>query len=307
MLYIMVWYCYAIHIYTCSRILIDTGAGINGYLANLQDCMAKSSCQHLSAILCTHWHHDHTGGLKDILPVLKTKDGDQVPVYKHIPSLRGSAPPSLVYEPIQEAQEWIIDDCKLSVVFTPGHTADSLCFLLDKEHALFCGDTILGHGTTVFRSLYDYMRSLYTIQQLSPLKLYPGHGDVVTDPTRTISEYITHRQSREQQLIRILKEQPSKEFSGWDLLAKMYPTVVSDIKYAALQNAILHVEKLERDGVVNCVQSDREDQELRQKEKEARAANSYTWESSRDYGETSESTTDMVQRKSDWKWKWNTV
>ena len=42
-----------------------------------------------------------------------------------------------------------VDGLEIRVVATPGHTADSLSFVLPAEQAVLTGDTVLGRGTTV--------------------------------------------------------------------------------------------------------------------------------------------------------------
>ena len=42
-----------------------------------------------------------------------------------------------------------VDGLEVHVVATPGHTADSLSFVLPAERAVLTGDTVLGRGTTV--------------------------------------------------------------------------------------------------------------------------------------------------------------
>ena len=42
-----------------------------------------------------------------------------------------------------------VDGLEVQVVGTPGHTADSLSFLVPAEGAVLTGDTVLGRGTTV--------------------------------------------------------------------------------------------------------------------------------------------------------------
>ena len=200
-----------------SRLLIDTGAGVAGYLPNLLSCMHSAGCSALSAILVTHWHHDHTGGLADVLAHFSPQ---RIPVYKHQPWMRGAAPQSVLYEPLSAASQFTVEGATLTVVPTPGHTADHVAFLLHDEHALFIGDCILGQGTTVFRNLYDYTRSLHTVAQLAPLRLYCGHGPVVDDVQDKVREYLQHRQQREAQLLAVLSKQ-SQPCDAAELVAKV--------------------------------------------------------------------------------------
>ena len=58
---------------TPERIMIDAGdvsARNQGFIANLKEYFAKSNT-YVSKILITHAHHDHFGGLWDVLQLLK--------------------------------------------------------------------------------------------------------------------------------------------------------------------------------------------------------------------------------------------
>ncbi len=94
----------------------------------------------------------------------------------------------------------------LRAIHTPGHTTDHLCFWLEEEQSLFAGDTILGQGTTEFEDLYDYLNSLKLILNLSPKRIYPGHGPIVENPREAIEYYISHRQQRNDQILAALKQ-----------------------------------------------------------------------------------------------------
>jgi len=50
-----------------SRILIDTGEGVDAYEANLKKAVEGSGCKDIEHILITHNHPDHVGGIKSVL------------------------------------------------------------------------------------------------------------------------------------------------------------------------------------------------------------------------------------------------
>ncbi|MGC5582776.1 MBL fold metallo-hydrolase [Ornithinimicrobium sp. W1679] len=97
-----------------------------------------------------------------------------------------------------------VDGLELLVVPTPGHTADSLSFLLPAEQVLLTGDTVLGRGTTVVAypdgDLASYLDSLERLARLTgsgaATSIAPGHGPVVPDAAGTVEFYLDHRRER---------------------------------------------------------------------------------------------------------------
>ena len=93
---------------------------------------------------------------------------------------------------------------EVTVVTTPGHTADSISFLLPAESALLTGDTVLGRGTTVVAwpdgELAAYLDSLERIERLAAsgkaAHILPGHGPLVPDAKSTARYYLDHRAQR---------------------------------------------------------------------------------------------------------------
>jgi glyoxylase-like metal-dependent hydrolase (beta-lactamase superfamily II) len=142
----------------------------------------------------------------------------------------------------------------LTAVATPGHAAEHLSFLLpagDGRFACFCGDLILGEGSTIVGprrlggSLADYMRSLERLRELDLTILYPGHGPEVHDPQAKIDEYVEHRMMRERRLVAALER---GERSRSALLAEVWDDVPDQLRPVAAIAMEAHLEKLEEEG-----------------------------------------------------------
>jgi glyoxylase-like metal-dependent hydrolase (beta-lactamase superfamily II) len=141
----------------------------------------------------------------------------------------------------------------LTALATPGHAAEHLSFLAEDGDGLacFCGDLILGQGSTIVGprdfggSLTDYMESLRKLQELELTVLYPGHGPEVADPQAKIAEYIAHRQEREDRLVAALDRGERRRPA---LLAEVWDDVPEQLRPAAAIAMQAHLEKLEDEG-----------------------------------------------------------
>jgi glyoxylase-like metal-dependent hydrolase (beta-lactamase superfamily II)/rhodanese-related sulfurtransferase len=89
---------------------------------------------HLRYVVDTHTHADHFSGSRDIGRAL------DVPVVMH----RLSPAPHASLR-LDDGDMLIAGDLRLKAIHTPGHTADSMCLLL--EDRVFTGDTLLIGGT----------------------------------------------------------------------------------------------------------------------------------------------------------------
>ncbi|TRW80091.1 MBL fold metallo-hydrolase [Mycolicibacterium sp. 018/SC-01/001] len=142
-------------------------------------------------VLISHRHEDHTGGIDRLVGLTGA-------VVRAVGSgfLRGLGGPLVDGEVIDAA------GLRITVMATPGHTADSLSFLLDD--AVLTADTVLGRGTTVIDSedgdLGDYLESLRRLRGLGHRVVLPGHGPDLDDLAAVADVYLAHRHDRLDQI-----------------------------------------------------------------------------------------------------------
>lgn len=92
----------------------------------------------LDAILVTHHHHDHTGGVKAL------RDSAGAAVYG---PARESIPEPLTR--LKDGDSLVAMGLTFKVIDVPGHTAGHIAFFcedLDDSPLLFCGDTLFSGG-----------------------------------------------------------------------------------------------------------------------------------------------------------------
>ncbi len=196
-----------------SAVVVDPGPLDE---AHLQAVLAAAGTVPL--ILLTHGHPDHSAGARRFAELTGA------PVHALDPAHRLGA------EGLTEGSVLGGAGVRIEVWRTPGHTADSLCFLLPAAgptRAVLTGDTILGRGTTVVAHpdgvLADYLASLRRLAELSGVTVLPGHGDELADAGAAAEHYLAHRQQRLEQVRAVLAELP--EASARQVVERVYAEV----------------------------------------------------------------------------------
>ncbi|MCX6641356.1 MAG: MBL fold metallo-hydrolase [bacterium] len=124
----------------------------------------------LKMILITHDHSDHTGGLQEI--VAKTN----IPIAAH--SLNSKA-----VKPLKDGDVLPVGELKIKTLETPGHTADSITFVVGCE--IFCGDLLFAGSVGGTPDQESFEREIQSIKEKiltlgDDMVLHPGHGPATT-------------------------------------------------------------------------------------------------------------------------------
>ncbi|MPZ26841.1 MAG: MBL fold metallo-hydrolase [Micromonosporaceae bacterium] len=180
-----------------QAVVVDPGPADESHLR------AVASHGPVAAVLVTHGHPDHVDGLDR---------------FRELTGAPLAGADGLAAGPLA--------GLAITMVETPGHTADSVCLLVetagrqpakrsvagghsgraqhDSQRAVLTGDTILGRGTTVVAwpdgDLGDYLASLRRLADLVGVPVLPGHGPALADCAAAASYYLAHRRARLEQV-----------------------------------------------------------------------------------------------------------
>lgn len=200
-----------------EALVIDPGPRHEGHLSAVLKQVAAVGAR-VTSIALTHSHPDHAEAAHRFAELT------QAPVRALDPTQR------LGSEGLADGDALTVGDLEIRVVATPGHTGDSLSFLVPADRALLTGDTVLGRGTTVVAHpdgrLADYFDSLTRIRKMTESDhvslILPGHGPVVSNPRSAVEFYLTHRAAR-------LSQVQAARAAGYRTAAQIVRHVYADV------------------------------------------------------------------------------
>jgi glyoxylase-like metal-dependent hydrolase (beta-lactamase superfamily II) len=179
-----------------GAVIVDPGPDHPDHLDALIRLAVEAGGE-VAAILLSHGHFDHSQAIPELArrtgaPVLAAAPGwaDRV--------IGGDGPQTLE-----------VAGLRIEAVPTPGHSDDSLSFLLPDDGSLLTGDTVLGRSAPIMFDVGQMISSLRTIRSLVDAGQHvvlPGHGPVIAEPRPLLDLALNAREARLAQVEEAVRE-----------------------------------------------------------------------------------------------------
>jgi endoribonuclease LACTB2 len=203
----------------------------------------------LKAILATHHHPDHVGGL-DIL----TRELG-VPLWVHDataqripgPTARLLRDGDVIDLAGPRPERW-------TVLHTPGHAPGHVCLYEERTRTLIVGDMVASVGTILIApgdgDMQVYLAQLERLARLDAFVALPAHGDPIDRPTELFRRYIDHRLLRESKVLDAVRSAGPDGAAAAALVPTAYADTPPSLWPIAKLSLESHLEKLVREGRV---------------------------------------------------------
>jgi len=210
----------------------------------------RSSGRKLVAILATHHHPDHVGG------VAFFKEALGLPLWAHeratrflkVSVDRALADGDTIDLVGQVTQRW-------QVMHTPGHASDHICLLEQAARTVIVGDMVASVGTILIApgdgDMIDYMAQLKRLEELDAEVALPAHGAPIAAPSRLFRAYQAHRSMREAWVLKAVEKLAGEAGATLDeILPVAYAGTDETLYPIARMSLEAHLDKLEHEGAV---------------------------------------------------------
>jgi ribonuclease/clavin/mitogillin len=204
------------------------------------------------AIVATHHHPDHVGGVDVLVRELglplwahaDTASQIDVPVSRMLKDgdaldLEGPVP-----------ERW-------KVLHTPGHAWGHVCLLDEAEGTVIVGDMVASVGTILVApgdgDMSVYLEQLGRLAGLKARLALPAHGEPIDEPTKLFEFYVAHRLMREAKVLAAVAARGPGGGTEDELVTKAYDDVPPTTWPLARLSQRSHLDKLVKDGRVSRV------------------------------------------------------
>ncbi|WP_122088551.1 MBL fold metallo-hydrolase [Halalkalicoccus subterraneus] len=158
---------------------------------------------------------------------------------------------------IEDGQRIETGEMALDTLHTPGHAAGLCCFAFSTGDGTeaFVGDTILpvytpnvgGADVRVEAPLEKYLASLRTLIEHDFERVWPGHRDVIEEPTERARYILDHHRERTERVLSVLREGPA---DAWSVSAELFGDLEGIHVMHGPGEAFAHLDHLEDAGHV---------------------------------------------------------
>lgn len=238
---------------TCAAVLIDPESRqVERYRA-----LATRDGLRIKYVVDTHTHADHFSAARRIGELLN------IPVVTH----RLSAAPFPNMR-LDDGDMLIIGNLRLRAMHTPGHTADSMCLVLDDR--VFTGDTLLigatgrtdlptGDPEALYDSLFNHLLKLDPALQVFPAHEYKGResttigAEIATNPRlqqRDRAAFVEMMQHLDLSAPTHLTEALRTNLSGGKTVEQLMAEAAAKVPFMSLAELNERVRRGDRDLIV---------------------------------------------------------
>ena len=223
--------------------LVDAPPG-EAFIRDLEAALEAAGDGPLAQVIVTHAHPDHIDGAAG---VRARWPGAVFRKRAPLPTDDGIA-----WQAIEKEPTLVAGTTELWVLHTPGHAPDHSCLLEVRSGTMIGGDLAINGNTVAIPAghggnLRQYLQSLRSVLELQPRVILPAHGEAILQPASLLRGYLSHRMTREQQVLECLA---AGLVTADAIVDRLYAATADALKPAARQNVLAHLHKLVEDGRV---------------------------------------------------------
>jgi glyoxylase-like metal-dependent hydrolase (beta-lactamase superfamily II) len=201
------------------------------------------------ALVATHHHADHVGGLDVLARELS------LPVWMHaLTATRVGTPAART---LADGDEIVLDGPipeSWQVLHTPGHAPGHVCLFEAMTGTVVVGDMVASEGTILIApgdgDMRVYLEQLARLSALGARLALPAHGEPIDEPAALFQRYVAHRLMREAKVLAALERKGTAGATAAELVPDAYDDTPAHLWPIARLSLESHLGKLVEEGKV---------------------------------------------------------
>ena len=200
------------------------------------------------AIVATHHHIDHVGGID----VLARELG--LPIWAH-EKTASELPHTPIARHLSDGDAIVLDGPTpetWTVLHTPGHAWGHICLWSERTRTVVVGDMVASVGTILIApgdgDMAVYLAQIERLAKLDARLALPAHGEPIDEPTALFRHYIAHRLKREARVLAALPPRIEEGETLVEIVAQAYDDTPVHVWPIAKLSLEMHLKKLVDEG-----------------------------------------------------------